>query len=306
LGLVLFSLYTSSIASLTFEHGVCQQQYADDTQLFVPISPANLDCNLSKLKTCLSSLQTWFLHNGLSLNPDKTEAICFGTPGRRKSLSHLTSISILDSTVALSDSIKLLGVTLDAGLNFDHHTSNVCSSSYYHIRSLRRIRPYLDLAAAKSVASSIIGSRLDYANSVLHGIPVRNLKRLQRVQNSLARVTLPQPDPAVRSHTLLSSLHWLPIRQRISFKVGTFVFHSLHGTAPYYLSSLLHHYEPPRHLRSSDRHLLSVPRTCTSIGSRGFRYSAPSFWNKLPDSLRSTDTYSSFKSHLKTCLFREI
>ena len=306
MGPVLFSLYTSPIASFASEHGVCQQQYADDTQLYVSISPASLHSNLAKLQACLSSLQMWFLHNGLSLNPDKTEAICFGTPGRLKTLSHLTSISILDSTVVLSDRIRLLGVTLDSSLNFDHHTSNVCSSSYYHIRSLRRIRPYLDIEAAKYVASSIIGSRLDYANSVLCGIPQRNLQRLQRVQNTLARVTLPASDPSIRSHTLLSSLHWLPIRQRISFKLGISVYQSLHATAPSYLSSLLSHYAPSRHLRSSDRHLLSVPRIRTSIGSKGFRYSGPLFWNNLPDSLRSIDTFSSFRSHLKTCLFREI
>jgi len=86
----------------------------------------------------------------------------------------------------------------------------------------------------------------------------------------------------------------------------TLVCTKLYGTAPHYWSSLLRHYEPPRHLRSTDRRVLSVPHTCISTGSRGFRHSAPSFWNNLPDSLRSTDTYSSFRSHLRTCLFREI
>ncbi len=303
LGPILFSLYTSPIASIVAGYSVNQQQYADDTQLFVFLSPSTLDTNLAQLYACLSSIRGWFLQNGLALNPDKTEAICLGTVGRRKSLSQLTSVHVTDSLVDLSDHTKLLGVILDCGLNFDAHTSNVCSSSYFHIRALRRIRPYIDLETSKTIASSIIGSRLDYANSALYGMPLRNIQRLQRVQNSLARVIT--ANQSANSQSLLASLHWLPIQHRISFKIGTLVYRSLHGAAPQYLNSLLSPYTPSRQLRSSSQHLLSVPRLNTALGSRGFRASGPSLWNSLPDNIRSIDSYSSFKSHLKAHLFRK-
>ena len=304
LGPILFSLYISPIASLTSSHSVSQQQYADDTQLFISLSPATLDTSLANLQSCLSSLRDWFLRNGLALNSDKTEAIILGTRGRLKSLNHLTSIQVADSVIELSDHVKLLGVIFDPTLNFNKHVSNICSSSYYHIRALRRIRPFIDNNTAKSFASSIVGSRLDYANGTLYGMSLHNFHRLQRVQNSLARVVT--GDRFTHSSALLNSLHWLPIRQRISFKLATIAHRSVNCTAPDYLNTLITHYTPSRQLRSSNQHLLSVPRSHTTFGSRGFRVSAPRLWNSLPESLRSLDSYPSFRSHLKTHLFPKI
>jgi len=152
------------------------------------MSHASLSSSLCSLQRCISSIHSWFLHNGQVLNPTKPEAICFGTNPRLKSLSSLTSVEVAGSSVLLANHIKFLGVTLDNHLNFDRHISNVCSSSYFHIRALRHIRPYLDSETSKATACAIVGSRLDYANSVLTGISARNIQRLQRVQNSLARV----------------------------------------------------------------------------------------------------------------------
>ena len=89
----------------------------------------------------------------------------------------------------------------------------------------------------------------------------------------------------------------------VSFKIGCFVYRSLHGTTPTYLSNLLTPYSPTRGLRSSDLELLTIPRTKTTFGSRGFRCAGPRLWNSLPHNIRSLDTFSNFKSHLKTHLF---
>jgi len=87
------------------------------------------------------SLHSWFSHTGLVLNPTKTEAICFGTSPRLQLLSYLTSIEVMGTSVSLVDYVKLLSVTFDKPLNFDKHISNVCSTSLFHIRALRHIRP---------------------------------------------------------------------------------------------------------------------------------------------------------------------
>jgi len=91
LGPILFTIYVSPIASIVSSHGVNQQQYADNAQLFLFVSPASLSSYLCSLQRCVSSLHSWFLHNGLVLNPNKTEEICFGNSPRLKSLSSLTS-----------------------------------------------------------------------------------------------------------------------------------------------------------------------------------------------------------------------
>ena len=95
---------------------------------------------------------------------------------------------IAGSTVQFNDALKLLGITLDASLSFDKHVTNVVRACTFHIRALRHIRPLLTLEAAKAVAVSIVGSRLDYCNSLLYCTTGSNFDRLQRVPNTLARV----------------------------------------------------------------------------------------------------------------------
>ena len=104
---------------------------------------------------------------------------------------------------------------------------------------------------------------------------------------------------------VIKSLHWLPVSQRIDFKILLLVYKALKGLGPKYMLDLLVPYEASRPLRSSRTGLLCVPRTRTKQGEAAFSYYAPHLWNKLPVDLRSAQTVSSFKSGLKTLLFTE-
>ena len=83
-------------------------------------------------------------------------------------------------------SARNLGVVFDKNVTFHSHISVVCSSCFYHMRNLRRIHHQLDLDSAKFLTTALVSSRLDYCNSLLHGIGDIDLTRLQRVQNQLA------------------------------------------------------------------------------------------------------------------------
>jgi len=115
LGPLLFSIYTSPVAHIASAHNVPQQQYADDTQLYVAISAASASSAINNLESCLLSLHSWYLHNGLAVNPDKSEAIIFGTS---HAVTHAVpsshSINVAGSSISFSNHIKLLGVTLDS------------------------------------------------------------------------------------------------------------------------------------------------------------------------------------------------
>ena len=91
-------------------------------------------------------------------------------------------ITVAGSNIKFSAAVKLLGVNLDRYLTMDSHVASVVRSCNFHIRALRHIRPRLTLDATKSVAASIVGSRLDYCNSLLYGTSQRNYDRLQRVR----------------------------------------------------------------------------------------------------------------------------
>jgi len=125
--------------------------------------------DLSRLINCTDDVSRWFLESGLLLNPTKTEVIVFGTACRLKAVDMSIGIMVAGSNIKFSNAVKLLGMNLDRCLTMDSHVASVVRSSSFHIRALRHIRPRLTLDAAKSVAVSIVGSRLDYCNSLLHG-----------------------------------------------------------------------------------------------------------------------------------------
>ena len=174
------------------------------------------------------------------------------------------------------------------------------------MRRISSIRHLLTTEATATLVSALVLSRLDYCNSLLYGCPQHLLNKLQKVQNAAARLILRIPKT---EHTSphLASLHWLPIFSRIQYKISTICYNCPNSTAPDYLTDLLTIYKPARQLRSSsDTSALRIPAFRTqSFGDRSFSHSAPSVWNTLPPEIRSCDTVSSFKSHLKTHLFRQ-
>ncbi len=101
---------------------------------------------------------------------------------------------------------------------------------------------------------------------------------------------------------ILASLHWLPVKFRIDFKIAVFVYKA--GLAPKYISDLLIPYSPQRALRSSNQLLLTVLRCrCKTKGGRAFSAAAPKLWNSLPVNVRLAPSLASFKSVLKSYLF---
>ena len=107
---------------------------------------------------------------------------------------------------------------------------------------------------------------------------------------------------------LLYELQWLPVDQRIAFKLLLYTFKVVNGMAPSYLCDLIEPYIPARALRSAGKLLLRQPtyRLKTYMyGSRSFSICAPRLWNSLPVDIRKTSTITEFKSKLNTFLFRQ-
>jgi hypothetical protein len=123
----------------------------------------------------------------------------------------------------LSLSVKLLGVTLDEDLALDSHLTEIIRGCSYHTRALRRIRPLIDLPTARLVAQGMVTSLLDYCNGLLYGTSTRNIHRLQAAQNTLARAGC-QATWSSSAMDLRRSLHWLPVRQRIDYKLSVVTF----------------------------------------------------------------------------------
>jgi hypothetical protein len=130
-----------------------------------------------------------------------------------------------------------------------------------------------------------------------------NFNKLQRVQNTLAKTVL-----RMRKYDhvtpALAELHWLPVAQRVTFKIATLTFKTLHTSQPQYLRDLLNPYVPQKQLRSATQHLLQTNSVRTATGKRAFRNSAAAIWNGLPVTLRDCVSTDCFKRQLKTHLFK--
>jgi len=150
---------------------------ADDTQLYIALSS---DRAFSVIIDCFQSVHRWLDANGLCLNPDKSEAIVTGTSARRKSEQQLKDITVAGVPVPVTRTVKSLGVTIDNTLSFDDHINNVGKAAHGHIRVLHHIRRCVSVNDAKTVATAVVSSQLDYCNSILYGTSSSNLNKLQR------------------------------------------------------------------------------------------------------------------------------
>ena len=139
----------------------------------------------------------------------------------------------------------------------------------------------------------------------MFGIPETTLCRLQKIQNKAARI-ITRTKTTDHIHPILKDLHWLPIKQRIEFKILCMAFKSLHQCSPSYLSELIQIYAPSRTLRSATSYILNVPRSRTLLGDRAFSICAPKLWNNLKEAVKFSPNIHQFKRRLKASFFSKV
>jgi len=167
------------------------------------------------------------------------------------STANITAVEVAGSNLIVSDRLRSLGVTSDFHLRFDCHANNVARACNYHTRALRHVRSLLtDEVAQTAVACSIVASQLDYCNALLHGAPVATIVKLQRAQNNLARVVC-QRGGSTDAAPLLRSLHWLPVKHRITYKTAVLTHKVLTTSTPPHLHDMLTVAAPVFHYRFS-------------------------------------------------------
>ena len=134
--------------------------------------------------------------------------------------------------------VRNLGSWFDSQLSMSSHISKLCRSAFFHLHNISRIDKLLSPEETKTLLHAFVTSRVDYCNSLLYGLPASRLNKVQRVLNTAARFVCCAPR---FSHIipLMYELHWLPLRQRIHFKILLFAFKAIHGIAPSYIRNLV-------------------------------------------------------------------
>ena len=279
--------------------------YADDSQLYAFFyQKTELRYNVTKLENCIQDIRQFMRNNFLKLNDEKSEVLLLGSNYNLK-FQDSVIVKVGSHEITSSQSVRNLGSIFNSNLSMDNFMSSKCQSAMYFIRSLYHIRRCLDPDTTRTLVNALVTSRLDFANSLLLGATETSIAALQRVQNQAARL-ITGVDRKKFITPILKELHWLPVKQRIKYKLLTICYKYMQNTAPEYLSELLTLYKPKRVLRSSyDDFMLVVPSKNSKYGDKCFSLQAPLLWNELPHSLRSAPSIEIFKKDLKTVLFTQ-
>ena len=214
LGLFLFTKYTVSIDAIYKKHEVSYQE-----------------------------IRAWMVMHRLELNDDRIEFVYLVSWNNTKSIS-IEPITIAD-IIPPTSSERNIGVIFDNTFQMNVQVGEVCQACYFWLKNIHRVRSHLTLTATCQIVHWL--SEDYYFNSFLQGLPKYQLARLQRVQNAAARVIACIPRHEHISEIRMQ-LHWLPIQQRIIYKILLLTILVVHGKAPEYLSELLVLHKPNRAL----------------------------------------------------------
>ncbi|PIK34210.1 RNA-directed DNA polymerase from mobile element jockey, partial [Apostichopus japonicus] len=178
--------------------------------------------------------------NMLKLNDDKTDVIFFHSKHSKRTI-HLPSLRMGNDVIPPSSSVRNLGVLFDSYLSMENHINLISRSCYNQLHIIGRICPSLNEEVTKSLVHSLVTSCLDYCNALLNGTSCSSIKRLQRVQNTAARI-ITRTRRYEHITPVLRDLHWLPIHRRIDYKLILHVFRILNDQSPSYMSDLVKRY----------------------------------------------------------------
>ena len=214
----------------------------------------------TNVESLLSEVKDWSL-NWLKMNDTKTEFIYFGFP-KQLEKTVVSEMSVGDSVVQRSNSIKLLGFILDSSLNCKDHIKSKCGIvNVCNRHRIRKISRFLSLESGKILASALVLAHFDYGNSLFAGLPNSSLRPMQLIQNFSAKV-LTRRRRFVSATMALMELQRLLVRERCKFKIMLMTYKALNNLSPKYLSELLSYTSPVYKSRSSnDDLLLNIPFT---------------------------------------------
>ncbi|KAI5613372.1 hypothetical protein C0J50_11732, partial [Silurus asotus] len=166
--------------------------------------------------------------------------------------------------VTTGSTIKDLGVILEQLVFISSSYQPSYKNSFFHLRNISKLGNMLSTSDAEKLVHAFMTSRLNYCNALQGGCPASLINKLQLVQNAAARI-LTRSRKYDHITPIFTSLHWLPVRFQIHYKLLILTYKTLTS----------------RTSRSQNSGLLVVHRIAKSKGSRSFSHSAPNLWNSL-------------------------
>ena len=274
--------------------------YADDHQLLKGFNLIfQVEVLVEGIQETFDVIENWMRENFLKLNSDKTQIMIVAPEAILKDIK-INGTFINGKCIRFVNSAKNLGVYFDSTLSMDVQVQKVVSSCFSTIRLLSRIKHFLITEQLQLLVCSLVLSVIDYCNILYYGMSNENLKKLQIVRISAARLACKvNIYDRVPSEELFRRLHWLKVRERIAYKVLVVVDKCVYGNAPSDVKDLV------RFSQSNRTKKLEVRPCLGEMGNRAFSVCGPRLWNCLPTELRMNGNREDFKKKLKTYLFKD-
>ena len=264
--------------------------FADDGLLY--ISGNNLNLIKDNIEKDLSAIYTWLNMNKLVLNTNKTKFMILNNPSPELQFN----IQINNTIIEQITSIKYLGIVLDNKLSFNEHIDHICKKVSKKLGVLRRTRKNISKNSAIKVFNVTVKPHFEYCASLLYLCNITQKTRLQKLQNKAMRTIL-KCDRYSSITSMLESLNWLNINQRLYMMAMVFVFKIKHNLCPEYLqSSVPTRRVIPYNLRNVEE--FNIIRTRTSRAQASILYMGLQAFNYLPINIRNIENLNQFKNQV--------
>ena len=294
----MFNIYLSSLLDIFDRYpDINFHTYADDIQIYCNLPDPST--NISTLNNCLDKISGWLASNSLSLNTSKTTVLLIKAP---TTSTNIPSIRINNQIIKYSSTAQNLGIIFDQKLALSQYTISLSKSINRTLNTIRLIRPSITTNIAQLLVTSLILLIIDYCDSTLHRLPRNSITPFTKLLYSAARIVYRIPKYS-RTHITpyFKILHWLPITQRIQYKIILLTHLATHHNKPDYFTDLLTDYNPSRPQCTANQYKLHT-HNCTNLTIKqqsAFSITVPKIWNSLPPSLRALSPTPSFKRKLK-------
>ncbi|KAG7305787.1 hypothetical protein JYU34_009925 [Plutella xylostella] len=305
LGPLLFILYASDI---TNEIVNCKYHiYADDLQLYLSGPPSDVNNTCDLINHDLDRISTWSNKNFLKLNPDKSKYIVIGTRKQVQTTNNNNpNIKIAGVDIEQVTEARNLGLTFDNYLRFEKHVTEMVKNCFFRLKTLYKIRRYIDVNLRIQLCESLVLSKLNYADTVYGPCLLRKTdKLLQRVQNACIRFCMDIPP---RSHVTpyLNSCGLLKVAARQRLHLAALLFGVIKYKSPQYLFNKLAWSRDYHSINTrASTYLMVTPKHKTALFRHSFRYAASFIWNTLRPPLRDLKSITTFKYRYRMILLEE-
>ena len=286
LGPLLFNIFLADLFFIIKDIDIAS--YADDTTPFIVEN--DLEDVITSLEKASVDLFNWFKNNRLKSNADKFHVLI--------STNKPVSVNIGNYTIENSRCEKLLGVKIDANLNFNDHISDLCKKASRKIHALARVTPFMALEKRKLIMNAFFTSQFSYCPLIWMCHSRTNNRKINILHERCLRIIY--NDRQSSFNELLNKDSSVSIHTRNIQRLAIEMFKFYNSLSPPLMNNIFKLKEEiPYNLRHVSE--FSTPLINSVYhGTESISFLGPKIWDILPEKLKNMETLDAFKKEVKT------